>query len=157
MKYILSEIKLHPNLNEQDLVKLIYQRTYGPKHILTNLENSKKYLVYEFNNLPSQSYGSYEIGNNLIRVDLKEVKDIDLFFDSLVNTSKTINGTKEEYNSNIELLINCIKENNLNYNIDKIKELASLNQPVHHSDIYNKMYLPHYRIIRKDLYVKLQR
>ena len=27
MKYILKEIELHPLLNEQDLVKLIYQKT----------------------------------------------------------------------------------------------------------------------------------
>ena len=56
MRDILNEIKLHKCLNEQDLVKLIYQRTYGPSHILENLENAKKYLEYEINNLPIDKY-----------------------------------------------------------------------------------------------------
>ncbi|MBQ9730985.1 MAG: hypothetical protein IJV94_02505 [Bacilli bacterium] len=157
MKYILNEIELHPSLNEQDLVKLIYQRTYGPKHILFDIDKSKKYLIEEVKNLPFEKYGTFEISNDLLRVDLHEVNDIEDFFDCLLTTGKSIIGTKEEYEQEIELLIDCIKTNNLNFDIDLIKQLASHNAPVHHSYEYNKNYLPHYRIIRKDLYMHLSR
>ena len=65
-----------------------------------------------------------------------------------------INGTKEEYLNNINLLTNYIKENNLNYDINLIYEYARTNQPVHHSLKYNQEYNPHYRLIHKDLYKK---
>lgn len=155
MKYILNEINKHPMLNEQDLVKLIYQRTYGPSHILSNLEKSKQYLIYELNNLNESSYQDIEISESLIRVSLNNIKNIDTFFDAFVKTSKMINATKEDYNKNIDLLIKCIKENNLDFNIDTIKDLASENLPVHHSLKYNIAYNPHYRLIHKELYKKL--
>lgn len=155
MKYILNEIKLHPALNEQDLVKLIYQRTYGPKHILLDINKAKEYLLHEINNQKESNYEDIEISDELIRVNLKNIKNIDSFFDAFLKTSKIINGTKEEYIANINLLVNYIKEHNLNYDINIIYELANTNQPVHHSLKYNQEYNPHYRIIHKDLYDKL--
>lgn len=155
MKYILKEIELHPLLNEQDLVKLIYQKTYGPSHILLDINKAKQYLLYEINNQKDSSYQDIEISENLIRVSLKNIKNIDSFFDAFLKTSQMIKGTKEEYFNNINLLIKYIKENNLKYDINIIKELASTNSPVHHSLKYNQEYNPHYRLIHKDLYNKL--
>lgn len=155
MKYILNEIKLHPLLNEQDLVKLIYQRTYGPKHILLDIKKAKDYLIYEINNPNETNYQDLEISDELIRVNLKSIKNIDSFFNAFLTTSKMINGTKEEYLYNINQLINYIIDNNLKYNINLIKELADTNSPVHHSLIYKQEYNPHYRLIHKKLYKDL--
>lgn len=149
MKYILNEINTHPSLEEQDLVKLIYQRTYGPRHILTNLEMGRNYLEYECKHLNEKLYGNIEISDTLIRIDLHYVSDLDMFFSKLIETSKNIEGDINLYKTNIELLIKCIKDNNLNFDIERIIELASLNEPIHHSPIYNKLYSPHYRIIDK--------
>ena len=155
MKYIENEIKIHPNLQEEDLVKLIYQRVYGPSHILNNLEKAKEYLYQEINNLPTYIYDNIEIGGNLIRVDLHYVSDIDSFYDILIKTAQKKKGTAEEYHNEINELINFIKCNKLSFNTDYIMELAKNNKPVHHSNIYNDLYKPHYRIIDLDLYNKL--
>ena len=156
MQFIQNEINLHPLLKEEDLVKLIYQRVYGPSHILHNIEKAKDYLKLELNNLLKDSYGDIEIGGDLIRVDLNNIKDIDLFFDYLLETAKAKKGTIEEYQNEINILIDYIRENNLKFNVEYIKELAKTNCPVHHSKIYNDEYKPHYRIIDINLYKKLR-
>ena len=156
MKYILNEIKLHPLLKEEDLVKLIYQRIYGPSHILFNIENGRKYLVNELNNLPSIKYDDIEISENIIRISLHNITDINSFFDVLIETANLMNGTFKEYINEINNLVEYIKENNLTFDTDKIILLAKTNQPVHHSKEYNEAYAPHYRIVNKDLYNKLK-
>jgi len=157
MEYILNEIKKHPKLCEEDLIKLIYQRTYGPKHILLNVDRAKQYLISEMNSLSGSIYEDIEIGNNLIRVDLHNVKNIDVFFNAVLKTCEKINGTFEEYKQNYDLLIKTIKDNNLNYDLNKIESLFILNSPIHHSKLYNELYTPHYRIVDKDIYNSLFR
>ena len=147
MQYILNEINLHSSLNEEDLVKLIYQRVYGPSHILLNIEKGKEYLIQELKILPEEKYNDIEIGGNLIRVSLHNVKNVDTFYDALIKTAKLKQGTIEEYQNEIKLLIKYISSKNLNFDIKYIQELAKENKPIHHSKIYNELYKPHYRII----------
>ncbi len=148
MKYILEEIKKHPKLNEQDLVKLIYQRNFGPKHIL----ESPKAFDYLMNEVKGEESGYFEIGNNVIRVYLKEIEDYPLFFEKVLESARKITGNYDDYYKDIENLKHFIIDNKLNYDINLIDELKT-KAPLHHSKAYNEAYDPHYRILDKNTYL----
>ena len=142
-----SFIKYHtnkyPNSTTQDIVKLLYQNHFGPGHFIKDIEMVKQYYYNELNYINNNNNNNlYEhIGNNFVRVNL-------------IPYNKFFNN---------DYLINCFYESSLfDFNNESLKikfkeVLKTINNDgfldnynysnVHHSEIYNKLYNPHYRVI----------
>ncbi|MBN1620813.1 hypothetical protein JW890_08825 [candidate division WOR-3 bacterium] len=60
-RLICFEISLHPNLNERDLCKFIFQASFGADHILENREKYFEELINEFNAIDSKANPNFPL------------------------------------------------------------------------------------------------
>jgi hypothetical protein len=130
-------------MQELDVVKLFYQRYLGCEHLVKDANYSYTYLLDEIKEVKKSEFPFIEdIGDDFVRVYLEGLlfRNIDLkFFNSLfVKSSLSFVPKLEEFKEKLKLEVSSEFLKNYNY------------EPVHHSKIYRDVYLPHYRVIKKE-------
>ncbi|MDR2867568.1 MAG: hypothetical protein LBV55_02795 [Acholeplasmatales bacterium] len=124
-------------MQKEDELKLIYQACFGPGHLISNPQESLTYLQEEVKmitlNPPKFNNSLLEdIGNNFVRVYL-------LPFISKKYQLENLNAA-------------FVASANLNIQATQLyKSLTNQSPtgPIHHSQIYNDNYQPHYRVIHR--------
>ena len=167
-----EQIKSHPNQTLQDVYKSCYQDEYGPGHLIPNKTTCYQNLINELSSLPP-SYSPITIfestgtRGDFIRVDLLMVAKghlpLQILFDSLL-ISAEIGARKSDENWDkiwAEIVTEIEKEGLqkmlVGFEEDKVRlEAISKNEDkvVHHSEMYEKTYDPHYRIIERKIFVE---
>lgn len=147
MKSILKyHTKKYPKITTQDYVKLLYQNHFGPGHFIKDLDFVNNYYYKELQNI-NECYDTnlYEhIGNNFVRVNMH-------LFSRHFNNDILINAFYESSKLHLdnESLIDQFK-----MQLSLIPNDGFLNfydySNVHHSQIYNNLYHPHYRVITEN-------
>lgn len=133
----------YPMMTTKDIVKLIYQSYFGPGHFIPSLEFVKKYYEEEINSMENiENENLYEhIGNDFVRVNIN-------IYNKLFNDNKLIEyfykSSLKDYNK--QSIINKFKNELININNDGFLNTYNY-ESTHHSDVYNKLYKPHYRVI----------
>ena len=160
------QLRDYPKSTLQDLYKSFFQDRFGPGHLVNDTATAGKYLRYELNNADSFHKMYYEptgYDTNYYRVNLSVLKENKLtyhkFFDAFLKSVKNVNledisEWKDEW-SFIESVIISMNLNLKNFDEDLEMIHSILNKgeyAVHHSDIYNAEYHPHYRIIEKEIF-----
>ncbi|MGE5798623.1 MAG: hypothetical protein ACM34O_17070 [Ignavibacteria bacterium] len=156
-----NELKLHPEATLIDIYKIFFQGAYGPAHMIADRTSALNCIAEELSDTAKydtvlwQQTG-YE--NRYFRVNLSIVKDkilsmeklADAFFKSANNSNPpSLESWKKEW----EFILDAIKGMGLtinNFTEDKKflnDMLESGEMIVHHSEIYIKLYNPHYRVI----------
>ena len=165
---LIEQIKNHPNQTLQDVYKSCYQDEYGPGHLIANESSAIKSLYSEINSIendydPITLFEQTGLKGNYLRVDLTLIRDgkIPFFvlFRALVFSAK-IGGQKtdENWDKIWSEIVEAIKKSDLKFeNFEKdLEELDKISKSddkvVHHSDMYEKIYHPHYRIIEKNVF-----
>lgn len=143
MLFLKYHLKKYPKMTNQDIIKLIYQETLGPNHIISDQNRVLNYLQKELEENHNLFNNLYEyIGTNYVRMDIHKYyqyfNNIDTLFNLFLNSLSP--------NQDLNLLKDTL--NNF-LTIDDLKDYNYL--PVSHSDIYKSSYLPHYRIIKSSL------
>lgn len=143
MLFLKYHLKKYPKMTNQDIIKLIYQETLGPNHIISDQNRVLNYLQKELEENHSLFNNLYEyIGTNYVRMDIHKYyqyfNNIDTLFNLFFNSLSP--------NQDLNLLKDTL--NNF-LTIDDLKDYNYL--PISHSDIYKSSYLPHYRIIKSSL------
>ena len=165
-----EQIKNHPYQTLQDVYKSCYQDEYGPGHIIANESSSLNYIFTETNSIeenynPPTLFEKTGLEGNYIRVDLNLLKNRtipffilykSLLLSSEIGSQKTDEGWADIWSSIVEEIKNSDivledfeKDINRLYNISK-----SDDKVVHHSELYENTYHPHYRIIEKNIFEK---
>ena len=165
-----EQIKNHPYQTLQDVYKSCYQDEYGPGHIIANESSSLNYIFTETNSIeenynPPTLFEKTGLEGNYIRVDLNLLKNgtipffilyKSLLLSSEIGSQKTDEGWADIWSSIVEEIKNSDivledfeKDINRLYNISK-----SDDKVVHHSELYENTYHPHYRIIEKNIFEK---
>ena len=153
----------YPEATLQDIYKSFFQDRFGPEHIISDTVSVRNYLINELQNMGETAMPYFEptgTGENFIRVSLQTVKDslvsgnelLFLFIES-ANSKKEI--SVSEWKVEWDSIKNYVPKDLRGYALDseRIDSVLSLGQyAIHHSKIYNELYHPHYRIIRKDLF-----
>ena len=170
LSILLEQIKNHPNQTLQDVYKSCYQDEYGPGHLISNESSAINSLVQEINTIekdytPITLFEQTGIYGNYLRVDLTLVRDGVIPFFVLfraLTISATIGGQKSDENwSTIwSEIVEEVKKAELKFenfeedltNLDRISK--SEDKVVHHSEMYENIYHPHYRIIEKNAFEK---
>ena len=170
LSILLEQIKNHPNQTLQDVYKSCYQDEYGPGHLISNESSAINSLLQEINTIekdytPITLFEQTGIYGNYLRVDLTLVRDGIIPFFVLfraLTISATIGGQKSDENwSTIwSEIVEEIKREGLKFenfeedlaNLDTISK--SEDKVVHHSEMYENVYHPHYRIIEKNAFAK---
>lgn len=156
-------INTYPEATLQDIYKSFFQDKFGPEHIVSDTVSARKYLLFELLNMGETSMPYYEpagTGENFIRVSLQTVKDSLIFEDELLkifiesaNTERIV--SVEEWKEEWETIKGYVPTDLKEFKTDDGRIDSVLNSghyAIHHSRIYNDLYHPHYRIIRKDLF-----
>jgi len=170
LSILLEQIKNHPNQTLQDVYKSCYQDEYGPGHLISNESSAINSLLQEINTIekdytPITLFEQTGIYGNYLRVDLTLVRDGVIPFFILfraLTISATIGGQKSDENwSTIwSEIVEEVKKAELKFenfeedlaNLDMISK--SEDKVVHHSEMYENIYHPHYRIIEKNAFEK---
>ena len=170
LSILLEQIENHPNQTLQDVYKSCYQDEYGPGHLISNESSAINSLLQEINTIekdyaPITLFERTGIYGNYLRVDLTLVRDGIIPFFVLfraLTISATIGGQKSDENwSTIwSEIVEEIKNQGLKFehfeedlaNLDTISK--SEDKVVHHSEMYENVYHPHYRIIEKNAFEK---
>ena len=169
---LLKHCERYPKMQVQDMVKLIYQNEFGGGHLIKNKNESLKRLQEEYLSLGRYS-SSYEtklelekmfenIGNNLVRINLRTLKnsdswniDLAVINNFFVNTANSISGNIQKFEEKLQILKKCSEDKILPYGLSDIDtylvEYKAKGYPaVSHSEIYRSYYFPAYRIIKTE-------
>ena len=170
LSILLEQIENHPNQTLQDVYKSCYQDEYGPGHLISNESSAINSLLQEINTIekdytPITLFERTGIYGNYLRVDLTLVRDGIIPFFVLfraLTISATIGGQKtdENWSTIWSEIVEEIKIQGLKFehfeedlaNLDTISK--SEDKVVHHSEMYENVYHPHYRIIEKNAFEK---
>ena len=165
-KSVERQLRDYPKSTLQDLYKSFFQDRFGPGHLVSDTSSAGNYLRYELNNSENFHERSYEptgYENNYYRVNLSVLKENKIsyqkYFDAFLRSVEkidldAISEWKEEW-SEIESVIVSMNLDLENFEEDLEMIHSVLEQgkyAVHHSEIYNSEYQPHYRIIEKKIF-----
>lgn len=168
-------LERYPEATLQDIYKNSFQDYFGPAHIMARRENVVGYLKSELQQM-EQEKGAGE-GKKLsgsgyytpcgwrgdwIQVDLAVVADgkisLEEFADAFMAGGGGAPEVTDEWLQEWNLLKRTVKEvaPDMEGYRDDVRRITSLIEDgkyvVHHSGRYQKAYMPHYRIIRRDIF-----
>ena len=163
-----EQIENHPNQTLQDVYKSCYQDEYGPGHLISNESSAINSLFQEINSIekdynPPTLIEKTGIYGNYLRVDLTLVRDGIVPFFVLfraLTISATIGGQKSDknwdkiWNEIAQAIIDSdLRFENFEEDLKRLEIISkSDDKVVHHSEMYENTYHPHYRIIEKNIF-----
>lgn len=156
----------YPKSTLQDLYKSFFQDRFGPGHIVSDTSAAGNYLRHELNNSEDFYERYYEptgYENNYYRVNLSVIKENKIsyqkYFDAFLRSVEkidldAISEWKEEWSRIEEVIISMnLDLENFEEDLEMIDSVLEQGKyAVHHSEIYNSEYQPHYRIIEKKIF-----
>ncbi|RAM60241.1 hypothetical protein DS66_00235 [Mesotoga sp. SC_3PWM13N19] len=161
------ELDLHPEARLDDLYKLFYQGTFGPKHLMEDQAVALRYLAEEidceeFDQVLWQDVSYME---NFFRLNLVLVKNrqvlIDDLFRALVASSRVgASMTREDWKLEWQR-IEAVLRDSLPESVFtpestiSVKEALESGRLLHHSSYYKRSYHPHYRVISREWFERL--
>ena len=147
----------YPRMQAEDVYKLAYQYTFGPRHFCVNENEVYQNLRMEAEGLKRKSLDVIEVGNGFVRIGLL---DNPVFLETIAEDFiKSIKlGPKNPINFE-ELLgeiKSCLCKLKIDFKVEDFTNLVnSLKEKgypaISHSALYRKFYKPHYRLIRERL------
>jgi len=167
-KILLAHYDRYPLMQIEDFLKILYQNTFGPKHLGADptLSKIQRFLAEELLETRENPQTPFieDIGGDYCRVSLDvlllhkmTVEELGNFFLSSMKNSperneESIKSFIHKTDQLMELVnfgqIPLPKETSRNF----LKTyLASGVQPMHHSSTYEQSYEPHYRVVNKSL------
>lgn len=165
---LIDHYKKYPEMQIQDMVKLIYQSEFAGGHLIPDEQESLKYLEEELKEIDSSLSSVHVkedfeyIGNNLYRLFLHTVKNnkikpetVNRFF---VATSEKVKGSINGFQEKLEVLRLCCVNKELPFSVKELNAYLSEYRdkgypPVSHSQVYKDEYKPFYRIVSGE-YIK---
>lgn len=155
---LLIHYKRYPQMELNDFIKLIYQNSFGPRHMHnpTN-EDVIRYLNKEMELITNENEIIEDIGNGYVRVYLSKETNMEKLSNNFLNSMAEDTYTETNiriFYRKINVLIKLIKKGSIKLpkkeSINLVNEYLSNGiNPVRHTKIYNELYKPHYRVIRK--------
>lgn len=158
-RYLEEQIKMHPSMQMQDVVKLCYQAAYGAEHLLSDEGMARRYFETEFGRLEPADIPLFEnISDNYCRVNMAawkyHNKPMEQLFDLFVRTARQKVYDEEILLELLEEAAVTIESSETNFSADEFRKYSvrymSAGCPViHHSDEYRAGEKPAYRLVRR--------
>ncbi len=156
MKIIKEHLRRYPAMQLQDLVKLVFQRTFGPEHMITNVDKSLVLLKKELAGVefdPNAELAE-DIGEQFVRIRLTAAKNLisaEKLNEIFVLSAQKRQNAVQDFEKTFELIKS---DSSLPFPINEIDEYLeayrAANYPaISHSDVYKREYEPHYRVVNK--------
>ncbi|WP_308585383.1 hypothetical protein [uncultured Holdemanella sp.] len=150
-EYILNQYKMYPKLELQDILKFIYQSSYGCEHMVTDYAEVKKRIQDETINCSSSIE---ELDGDYVRLPLSYGLSASTLTSLFILSAKPSLNAKEKLEEKINILIHLISNKELPFSLEESKVILLKWKKdgypaVHHSDAFNQLYHPSYRLIHK--------
>ncbi len=154
--YFLEQLKKHPSMQPQDVVKLCYQAAFGAEHLLSDISAAKRYFDAEFDATEPREGQLFEcLSDDICRVDLGVWKNIGMPSEWLFNMFAASAGVKKDASSDFEKYLICAEkafDGKVCFSIDEWRGFLAEYRThgggaVHHSDLYREKEKPAYRIV----------
>ena len=154
----------YPEATLQDVYKSFYQERFGPGHMIPNVENARNYLMSEMEQASENSGAYYEPTGSegkYIRVYLNAVADgkisAEQLLDAFVESANNVEPRSDKWADQWTNIVKVIEEKQLPVKMDDelkqwLKECSEQEEAVHHSEAYNQVYRPHYRIVELNIF-----
>ncbi len=165
MQSIVRMQSRYPRITLCDIYKSFFQDRFGPGHIIESKEKSANYLIKELERTDSMSVRIEPTGaaGNFVRVDVFYIKEgtvsMDFYLDCLIRSVVVVDSARvEQWLKDWIFMQQVIERNGIkieNYEKDKIfinERIANGIYEMNHSRLFNELYHPHYRIIRRDIW-----
>ena len=161
--YLKEQLKLHPSMQMQDIIKMCYQATFGVEHLLSDIERAKQYFYQEYAATPADtSLSLYEaVSDEFCRVNLGAWKAADfaseelfeLFVSSVQSNSS---GSSDKFNAFINSAETLIASGIFSFSLEEWNDYYTAYKTdgihaVHHSDAYRQSERPAYRLVQTRL------
>ena len=157
-------VSQYPEATLQDVYKSFYQERFGPGHMIPNVENARNYLMSEMEQAAENSGAYYEptgSGGKYIRVYLNAVADgkisAEQLLDAFVESANNVEPRSDKWSDQWTNIVKVIEEKQLPVAASDelkqwLKECSEQEEAVHHSEAYNQVYRPHYRIVERNIF-----
>lgn len=159
--YLIEQLKKHPSMQPQDVVKMCYQAAFGAEHLLSDVSAAKRYFDAEFEATEPREGELFEyLSDEICRVDLGVWKarglSPDLLFDRFVATARVPRGGKELFLKYLSEAEACFSDLSFGFSMEEWQEFLEKYKragmpAVHHSEAYRNSEKPAYRIVLRDL------
>lgn len=155
--YLAEQIKAHPVMQPQDVVKLCYQAAFGAEHLLTDVSRAKAYFEQEYGAVPAKDMVLWEqISPKVCRINLCAWKaqglPADWLFRMFVNSASVTEGSRELFGKYLEIAGQMVGQEQMGFASDAwnafLEQYREAGMPaVHHSQSYRDSEYPAYRIV----------
>ncbi len=154
--YFTEQLKRHPSIQPQDVVKLCYQAAFGAEHLLSDISAARRYFDAEFDAVEPRECELFEcLSPDVARVDLGAWKNIGMPGEWLFNMFAASAGVRKDASPDFEKYLACAEEafdGKVCFSIDEwrgflAEYLSRGGGAVHHSEIYREKEKPAYRIV----------
>lgn len=153
-EYILHQFQTYPQLELQDLMKFLYQSSFGCEHLVSDFSKVKSNIELELQ-MSKNPYDSIEeLDGDYVRLHLNyglSVNTLSTLF--ILSSQQEKNGTKQ-LEDKIQILLELISNHTLPFSLNESNEIllkwkAEGYPAIHHSNTFNQLYHPAYRLIHK--------
>ena len=161
-----EHLAMYPLMQPQDVIKLLYQRNYGPEHMIQNPQQTLNALKEEAQavTLSSQAPLFTPIGNAFVRLNLNRALHdytVEQVNDMFVRSAGVIHGSMSDFLKDIKLLQRNFDGLTCDFSLDDFNEYLSWYRAqaypsVAHTPIYRQTYDPHYRVVFNNLWNTLE-
>jgi hypothetical protein len=164
-----NQLQRYPESSLQDIYKSFFQDEFGPGHLLSDTAGAREYLEYELFEMSSSGNRLAEpcgSGKNFYRIPLDLVKDSiisdSIFFRAFIESAASfklpdIETWKKKW-AKILVVVESMNLDLPNFEQDKkaLTDMLSRGETaVHHSQRYEELYMPHYRIMGREQWERL--
>jgi len=156
---VLEHIKKYPEMELQDILKMLFQNEFGPKHLAENEIECFKSLSTEINSIDyNENEELFEdIGCDALRLNLKAIPvgtDLNYINKIIVNSASEFCGTNEKLVVKFGLLVVMAENQEIPFDIERVRDETNAFakngfKPISHSEVYKQNYSPSYRVISK--------
>lgn len=156
---LLKHFEEYPELELQDVFKLLHQSSFGCEHMISSPEAAVSYLREEFNSVPRDASPKCEpLDGDYSRVHLGYL-NVGLSADTLAGlfflSAKAEPDGKESLKVKLDIVGEMIDEGLLPFDKNEFLSASKVWEadgfpPLHHSETFRRTYKPAYRVISND-------
>ena len=154
-----KQLKNHPSIEPQDIIKMCYQATFGAEHLLLDLEKARAFFEEEFEATEASDEPVYEeLNEEIVRVNFGAWKKAGLpkedLFAAFVKSTQGVGGTDEALLNCIGRAESVLKEAGFDMEAWAEAKAAYIEagmNPVHHSQGYRDAESPAYRVVKRSI------
>jgi len=159
---LINEIKLHPEMEVQDLYKFIHQASFGSEHAVKDTSAVRAWMENELKtmdmDIKDELITILSPDSAIIRVNLrpyiKKSYSPEKLLEAFIKTANTYKGSKDTFMLYRKKARELAAEGMFNFSAEQMdkffNELLAKGLPaVHHSEIYERLYKPAYRVVER--------